>query len=95
MKLPMVPPTNPPAYVGPLRISSSSVNSTVRTTNYMGYGQTGERSCVALPASLWASRERLIGSSSTRRTIPIHPARRDVWLNADVIGSRPERAGRG
>jgi hypothetical protein len=45
MKLPMVPPTNPPVYVGPLRTSSSSVNSTVQTTNYMGCGQTGGRSC--------------------------------------------------
>ena len=45
MKLPMVPPTNPPVYVGPLRTGSSSVNSTVDTTNCMGCGRTGERSC--------------------------------------------------
>jgi hypothetical protein len=36
MKLPMVPPTNPPAYVGPLRIGFSSVNSTVETMNCTG-----------------------------------------------------------
>jgi hypothetical protein len=33
---PDVPPTNPPAYVGPLRIGFSSVNSTVETMNCTG-----------------------------------------------------------
>ena len=57
MKLPMVPPTNPPAYVGPLRTSSSSVKSTVETMNCTGCGQTGNG--LAGPPTRAAARGRI------------------------------------
>ena len=57
MKLPMVPPTNPPAYVGPLRTSSSSVKSTVETMNCTGCGQTGNG--LAGPPTRAAGRGRI------------------------------------
>lgn len=42
MKLPMVPPTKPPVYVGPLRTNPSSVNSRVKTMSCSEYRQTGD-----------------------------------------------------
>ena len=57
MKLPTVPPTNPPVYVGPLRTSSSSVNSTADTMNCTGCGQTGNG--LAGPPTRAAARGRM------------------------------------
>lgn len=62
MKLLVVPPTNPPVYVGPLRTSSSSVKSTVETMNCTGCGQTGND--LANPPTRAAVRGRLTADLS-------------------------------
>ncbi len=57
MKLPAVPPTNLPVYVGPLCTSSSPVKSTIETMNCTGCGQTGNGP--ASPPTRAAARGRL------------------------------------
>jgi hypothetical protein len=83
MNLPMVPPTNPPAYVDPLRIDFSSVNSTVETMNCTGDADRRADRLAAPP-------RRAVGSQPTCPLVSIVKA---FAAGASPAGRRRRRPG--